>query len=509
MRAIHLGARWIGLLCVAAVAFAGALVLLALLGFFELLSQHSGLPPRQIFIFALILSTVFSFLITAAYAAVVLNAESSKAMVASASAVSAAVILIGVAGEYLFFPLSAPLPLPIDQAAEAAKQKAAAEAEAKQKAEAEARQRAEAEARQRAEAEARQRAEAEARQSAEAEARQRAEAEAKRKAEAEVRQKAEAEAKQKAEAEARQRAEAEARWKAEAEARQKAEAEANKKAEPEPFNAENPEIVKAVQQELRRLGCYFGDIDGKPGNQTKLALAAASEKLGMQPFTAEGLRALRDQKAPLCLLPPGLPPFPWPPPQASATLVLPEQFFPKEGKLGDFERSLKQALDRIDYEYRFFAVPNGFALVGRMERTTEDGSVSSDRWNLNAPAYDPWRPSDFLRGLFRAPEGFYRVVAFVVTDVPFGQDRDAPTGEEAKAWLKQGLNDLPSQLAEAPAKPRTRCTALVYEFRSHGFAAPTVVLTPGRFGVRHHLERAGVWKTLEGGPAKTIRLQIQ
>jgi len=49
MRAIHIRARWIGLLCVAAVAFVGALVLLGLLGFFELLSEHPDFPFGQIF----------------------------------------------------------------------------------------------------------------------------------------------------------------------------------------------------------------------------------------------------------------------------------------------------------------------------------------------------------------------------------------------------------------------------------------------------------------------------
>ena len=226
-----------------------------------------------------------------------------------------------------------------------AEAKARAEAEARQKAEAEAqaKRKAEEEAKAKAEAAARENAATEARQKAEAEARRKAEAEAKATAEAEARQKAEAEAQanQKAEEEARARAEATAREKAAAEAREKAEAEERRKTEaqaqarqnaetevkPKPgsetFNAEDPETVKVVQRELRRLGCYWGDIDGKPGNQTKKALAAASEKLsGVQPLTEEGLRALRDHKAALCL-PVPRPTLPVQPPVADRALPPP------------------------------------------------------------------------------------------------------------------------------------------------------------------------------------------
>jgi serine/threonine protein kinase len=219
-----------------------------------------------------------------------------------------------------------------------AEAKAKADAVAKQKAEAEAKQKAEAEAKQKAEAEAKaeakakadavakQKAEAEAKQKAEAEAKQKAEAEAKQKAEAEAKQKAEAEARATAEAEAKAKADAVAKQKAEAEAKQKAEAEAKQKAEGsarpelEPFNPESPEIVKAAQQELRRLKCYFGEIDGKPGPQTQQGLAAAAEKLGrnsgVQPLTAAGLQALRERNTSLC--PPASRPIPTvqPPPIA-------------------------------------------------------------------------------------------------------------------------------------------------------------------------------------------------
>jgi peptidoglycan hydrolase-like protein with peptidoglycan-binding domain len=64
------------------------------------------------------------------------------------------------------------------------------------------------------------------------------------------------------------------------------------------------ESLKAAQQELRRLGCYAGGVDGTTGPQTRGALAAAAAKLGsgsgVQPLTEQGLRTLRDYKGVLC-----------------------------------------------------------------------------------------------------------------------------------------------------------------------------------------------------------------
>ncbi len=74
---------------------------------------------------------------------------------------------------------------------------------------------------------------------------------------------------------------------------------------PDPnFKADSPETIKAAQQELKRLGCYSGNINGNLNNGTKRALDAAGERLGvtasLQPMTEDGLRALRGHQEPLC-----------------------------------------------------------------------------------------------------------------------------------------------------------------------------------------------------------------
>lgn len=71
-----------------------------------------------------------------------------------------------------------------------------------------------------------------------------------------------------------------------------------------PFNPDSVESVRAAQQELKRLGCYLGGVDGVTGPQTKNALATANEKLGpgagVSPLTENGLRTLRGHTGMLC-----------------------------------------------------------------------------------------------------------------------------------------------------------------------------------------------------------------
>jgi hypothetical protein len=138
-------------------------------------------------------------------------------------------------------------------------------------------------------------------------------------------------------------------------------------------------------------------------------------------------------------------------------------------------------------------------MVTRIERINIDASSASlpQRWDTN---FGPSAASigDLLRGLFQAPEGYFRVIAVVVTSTPFGQADATVTRDEALGWLDTGLNLLPERVAELPVTNRTQCTALVYEFHGRGFGNNVQEDLPGHFGGRMHLERAGIWSELDG-----------
>jgi hypothetical protein len=192
------------------------------------------------------------------------------------------------------------------------------------------------------------------------------------------------------------------------------------------------------------------------------------------------------------------PRFPWPPPQASARLVLPSHFFSDDVYLKDVADRLIAAFDGQRYEYSFLSVPRGFALVSRIERINDDATsaASPQRWELDI-GVSTASLRRLLLGLFTAPEGYFRVIAFVVTDVPFGQTDDMATALEAQEWLAKGFNVLPEQVAGMRVNSLTRYTSLIYEFRGRGFGEAVQVVLPGKFEARRHLEQAGIWRVLE------------
>lgn len=200
--------------------------------------------------------------------------------------------------------------------------------------------------------------------------------------------------------------------------------------------------------------------------------------------------------------PPGgdIPMFPWPPPAASATQVLSRDFFrDSPADLGAVDAILSRALDARGYlEKRYYGVPDGFALITRIEQIHPDGASSPEpaRWSVEPPRFRPLSFSDYIKALFTADPGFYRVIAFVVTATPFGQSPERMTSAQVKELFTAGLNVLPPVLAEIPYTPRTACTALIYEFRKPDRTEPARPLVPGALGASIHLTRSGLIEAL-------------
>jgi hypothetical protein len=196
---------------------------------------------------------------------------------------------------------------------------------------------------------------------------------------------------------------------------------------------------------------------------------------------------------------PSVPQFPWPPPTASASYVLPDNLFANRATVGDVTSAIIAALEHDGYVERSFfqTQPGGVALVTRLERINTDGSPAADskRWpsisqNVAPPNVDLL---SFLRGLFFVDPGHYRVIVFILQDLPFTQSSHMTTQEEAHAWLVSGANVLPSEIAARPFKGG-HCTVLIYEFASDGTA---VHLIESPLTGKQHLERSGLLSLLE------------
>jgi hypothetical protein len=273
-----------------------------------------------------------------------------------------------------------------------------------------------------------------------------------------------------------QAAVAAARQKADQEAAQKAQQEAaRKKAEQEAALAKAQQETQAAEQARLRAQLAAAQNANAPAPQTPPTELPSANK---------------EQTA--------LPNFPWPPPAASASYVLPQSLFISQVTMGEETEAIIAALERNGYvERSFYGTPApGVALITRLERINSDGSPASaaERWPAGEYQSDPVNLAQFLHGLFYAEPGRYRVIVFIIQDQPFTQAVDKVfSGEQAKALLPSGANVLPPMVAERPVK-ESHCTALIYEFSNDGAVMRKV---ESRLTGRQHLEKAGLLAALE------------
>jgi len=192
-----------------------------------------------------------------------------------------------------------------------------------------------------------------------------------------------------------------------------------------------------------------------------------------------------------------LPRFPWPPPIPSARLSVPLNANSNNPTFGNLSFILDAALRKTGYfEKSYFSVPGGIAIVTKMERIYQDGTpVPVGRWSVEQPTLPRLSLSEYLRALFTASPGYYRMIVFVVTDKPFGATNETISASTANQWLADGFNILPEDILLKPLPPHFAFTALVYEFRREPGGKP-YELEPSDLDARTHLTRCGLWAAL-------------
>jgi hypothetical protein len=195
---------------------------------------------------------------------------------------------------------------------------------------------------------------------------------------------------------------------------------------------------------------------------------------------------------------PGLPRFPWPPPRFSSRSELSRDYFANDAFLGEVADTLELALEHAGHvEWSYYSVPKGFALATRLENLEADGSPKSDRWASTVGLGRDFSIADYLRALFTAPAGYFRIIVLTVTSEPFTPTEAGPTREEAMEWVSAGGTGLPRAIAEIPFGPDYECIALVYEFEKRDEQAEAVTLVPGRHPGRTHLQKSHVIEGLQ------------
>jgi hypothetical protein len=199
-----------------------------------------------------------------------------------------------------------------------------------------------------------------------------------------------------------------------------------------------------------------------------------------------------------------LPAFEWPPPKPSTTVSL------SLGSLGetnnhstfyDVDTRISEALAGSGYEERsYFGIPDGFAIVTRLEQITPDGQPEpSNRWasEMQPLSLTEFSLSEYLEALFGAPKGHYRIFVFIITSEIVVQSGTPVTQGEAETWFVEGANKLPSEMGVLPYTADHTTTVYVYEFVQSGLGGSANQNIPSSITGKQHLEAAGLWEELE------------
>jgi len=192
--------------------------------------------------------------------------------------------------------------------------------------------------------------------------------------------------------------------------------------------------------------------------------------------------------------------FPWPPPDPSASMditVLMKGTQDEITLLKDVDKNLRRALEESGYiEKSYLAVPDGFALVTHLEQINRDGTPKEPgRWSLEKEPLRSFSLGEYLRALFFADPGLFRIVVFVVTPHPFPRSGEVIERDDAMDWLRDGLNRLPPSVENQDYTDEFRITALIYQFEKPETGEPR--LSRSNITGEGHLVGSGFLSKLE------------
>ncbi len=141
------------------------------------------------------------------------------------------------------------------------------------------------------------------------------------------------------------------------------------------------------------------------------------------------------------------------------------------------------------HDVAYFGVPDGFALVTRIEQTDGHGAPLSDeaRWSIAIVAMKSFSIEEYIRALLTSPVGYFRVIVLVTSSKPFNFSGARARLETIEQWSRSGLNSLPDAVRKRIYTEEHQTTALVYEFEKKTTVDTPEVYIPGRLTAREHL----------------------
>ena len=227
---------------------------------------------------------------------------------------------------------------------------------------------------------------------------------------------------------------------------------------------------------------------GPAGDGAKTKPPAAAGDTGAQPGLAFSFK---------------LPEFPFPPPDPSARLRIPNGSLvgnTRAPSFGSVAKRVETALASNGYsELGYFAVPGGFTLVTQIERINPDATPSArQRWNIvvEPVSLTSFSIEAYVRALLQHDAGFFRVIVFVFSSEPFTASGKKVPIDQAMKWIDKGANTLPREVAAQPYGEDMVCTALIYEFEIHTHGADAKLRKPSPHDGTVHLRANGFLRAL-------------
>ena len=158
-------------------------------------------------------------------------------------------------------------------------------------------------------------------------------------------------------------------------------------------------------------------------------------------------------------------------------------------------------MDEAGYHERsYFALPNGFAVLTRIERIDADGRpIANDRFNVSTTLDlgEAFTLPNIIRALLTANPGYYRIIAFLVTNRPTFQSSTPIRAQELQRFVDTGSDSLPPGVASLKYDTNAgyHCVALIYEFEKEE-SQQEAVFMPSPDQGRDQLKYAGIWAAL-------------
>ena len=134
----------------------------------------------------------------------------------------------------------------------------------------------------------------------------------------------------------------------------------------------------------------------------------------------------------------------------------------------------------------------------RIEQIKLDGESlpPPDRWSVVTRSIEKFSLSNYIRSLFFSTPGYFRIIVFTVTNVPFTSSGKNISRTDAIGWLDSGFNVLPEEIKRMNFTTTYECTALIYEFVKPE-SGDAYLRNPGSLTAADHLKKSKIIDALK------------